>query len=120
MSRFLILLVPLMVLACGQKLDPVRMADAALLDLGEGTVGWCRDIRPLFEEHCTGCHSTTRTGPDRNGAPVGIDFNTYAVAAPQAHGALSVMRSGFMPPDDRVPDTVIAWMEAWIEADIPE
>lgn len=59
---------------------------------------------------CTGCHSTARTdydntatvttADDRNYAPVGVDFNTYAAATSGTNESRAVARvtEGSMPP----------------------
>jgi len=33
------------------------------------------DVAPIFDEHCTRCHSSTLAGPDRNGAPEGRNWD---------------------------------------------
>src|SRR6266540_3378809 len=33
---------------------------------------------PLLQTYCTRCHSTTRTGADRNGAPIGYNWDDEA------------------------------------------
>lgn len=42
----------------------------------DGTAGVAANV---FTD-CTGCHSSALTGVDRNGATVGVDFNSYALA----------------------------------------
>lgn len=118
--RRALLLVPLAVLACGEKIDPVRTVDLAVLDQAGGAVTWEPQIRTLMEEQCTRCHASTKTGAARQGAPVYLDLDTWAAAAPQASSALAVMRIGYMPPGKRVPDTALALMQAWIDAGTPE
>jgi uncharacterized membrane protein len=59
----------------------------------------------FFTSYCLACHSTTKTGSDRNGAPATIDFDTeslvrdntsdidkQAAFGPKSHNAI-------MPPD---------------------
>ena len=46
----------------------------------DGTAGVYQNI--FFSnsvQSCTSCHSSTVTGDDRYGAPVGVDFNTHAL-----------------------------------------
>ena len=36
------------------------------------------DIAPMIDRHCIGCHSSTRTGVERRGAPEGVDVDSEA------------------------------------------
>ena len=65
---------------------------------------YCRDIGPpldwdsygqaFFDQHCTGCHSSSLSGPDRNGAPDGVNFDTLAGAQAHWNAALSRVEAG--------------------------
>ena len=44
----------------------------------ETEVTWDNFAKPFFTDWCTACHSTLQTGEDRRGAPVGVNFDTYA------------------------------------------
>jgi hypothetical protein len=53
---------------------------------------------PLFGNFCTRCHASTRTGDDRNGAPVGYDWDVEAsvrAELPRIRNAVGVLN--FMP-----------------------
>lgn len=53
----------------------------------------------IFETNCLACHSSEKTGSNRNNAPTGVNYDTYADAA--ANGAKAVRRgviAANMPP----------------------
>ncbi|MFZ5697451.1 MAG: putative Ig domain-containing protein [Pseudomonadota bacterium] len=74
---------------------------------------------------CTGCHSTARTdydntatvstADDRNYAPVGVDFNTYAAATGSDNESRAVTRvtAGTMPPAGALSAGEMSLMSAW-------
>ena len=64
----------------------------------EETVSFSTDIQPLFEAKCNYCHNHEKTGVEREGAPLGVDYTTYAAAVTNALGALDEARSETMPP----------------------
>lgn len=110
--------------ACGQKIDPVQAIDLAPApDLPAGTVvSWCRDARPVLERWCIGCHASTRSGAARNGAPAGVDYDTYALASANADRGLARMQAGSMPPGGSVPQGDVRTVAQWIadgKADCP-
>ncbi len=73
----------------------------------------------LFQS-CTGCHATTLEGADRNGAPAGIDFDTYAAASQNAEHGLDEVEEGAMPPSGSVSDEEIQGLKDWINCGMPE
>ena len=103
----------LLLAACGDP-GPGPMPDAS------GPVTWCGDTRPIFAARCNGCHATTRTGADRQGAPTGVNFDTYAAAAASADAAKQMVLAGEMPPSGSLPvleTWTIAW---WVDQGAPE
>ena len=64
----------------------------------EQTVTFTDDIAPLFEAKCNYCHNHEKTGVEREGAPVGVDYTTYAASVANAQGALDEILAGEMPP----------------------
>ena len=89
----------------------VLVVAALLLPLGTVTFSGCDELPevdcaaapiPTFQQvtiwpKCTNCHSSTRTGADRNAAPVGVDFDTYASASAHAEKAAEEVNEGEMP-----------------------
>lgn len=47
---------------------------------------------------CTTCHSTSKTGGARNGAPGSLNFDVYASAADEATEIAEEVEKGKMPP----------------------
>lgn len=41
------------------------------------TVSYAADIAPAFAESCLPCHSASVRGPNRQGAPREVDYDTY-------------------------------------------
>ena len=58
---------------------PIDSADSLPESLGrcdpESPPTWA-DVEPLFADHCTECHSTTNESSSRQGAPIGIDYDS--------------------------------------------
>jgi len=52
----------------------------------------------VFQSVCTNCHSSTKTGGARNGAPAEINFDQYASAYAHAEQAAIEVNVGAMPP----------------------
>lgn len=48
---------------------------------------------------CTMCHSSAKTGNQRNGAPDGVNFNQYESASAYANQAAIEVNVGAMPPE---------------------
>jgi len=110
--------------ACGEKIDPVQAFDlAAVPDAPAGAVvSWCREVRPILEQWCTGCHASSRTGAGRSGAPAGVDYDTYALASANADRGLARLQARSMPPGGSVPQGEIRTVALWIDqgkADCP-
>ena len=61
------------------------------------------DHPPSYDEvaafnTCVMCHSATRTGDQRTGAPATINFDTQAAAEAAGLRAMNVVKGGLMPP----------------------
>jgi hypothetical protein len=54
--------------------------------------------KPFIDAYCIRCHSETKVGPDRNGAPPGRDFDTLELVLPQAEKM--ILFAGAPAPDD--------------------
>ncbi len=52
----------------------------------------------LLSGTCNGCHSQNLEGPDRAGAPVGMDFDTPELTKPYAAAIYDSVLDGSMPP----------------------
>jgi uncharacterized membrane protein len=103
-------------LGCGEKPDPAQNPACDPLR----AVSYTDDLAPVFARYCTACHSTTAT--DRNGAPAGVDFDTWAAAALWAETANQRVQAGSMPPGGNpVPSaTARCLLQAWVDQGAPE
>ncbi len=80
---------------------------------------------PTFSEvtlfaSCTGCHSSTLEGADRNGAPADINYDTYDAAVQNAEHGLDEVEEGAMPPNGSVSEEEIQALADWIACGMPE
>lgn len=76
----------------------------------------------VLGETCLNCHSSDKSGADRNGAPATANFDTYDLAAASAIKANFVVQDGGMPPASSGL-TLGAWQKAlfqdWLNLDLP-
>lgn len=87
-------------------------------DCAESDAVWAGDAEAFFADYCLECHSSALAGDDRNDAPEGVDFDTYALLAAQdLEGVATQIELGYMPsadaaasptPDQR--DRVVTWL----------
>ena len=106
----------LFVCACGEKQDPVSDE----LEYVDGGVTYTEDIQQILDINCIGCHATYRTGAERNGAPIGVDFNNHDVASESAEGANTRIQSGNMPVGGTLTDEEKSLFQEWIDDGVPE
>lgn len=81
----LVLLSASLLAACGGDDGADDDGDAMEIVLPSGskcesgsTLTYDNFAKGFFDEYCTRCHSSQRTGADRNGAPSGVDFDSLA------------------------------------------
>jgi hypothetical protein len=53
---------------------------------------------------CATCHASTLSGAARFGAPVGLDYDTFAAAKANAEEGAAEIFSGSMPPTGGLPE----------------
>jgi len=86
---------------------------------------WNGEVQAIFAGHCIFCHSTDNVGGARNGAPPGVNFDTYEEATENAERALARMTAGTMPPPgnsvgaEPVTEPERSVVQAWIDAGMP-
>ena len=94
---------------CGEKTDPLSS-----LVSGESTITYVREIKTILDQHCLPCHSTSKSGAQRNGAPITINFDTYELAVANIERANTRIQAGTMPPtgglDTEIRTTVMDWL----------
>ena len=103
-------------LGCGDKADPVGEPGDGLPDL----VSYTQHIKPLLDTNCIQCHAISRQGADRNGAPVGVNFDTYANARSSADRADARIQAGTMPPTGGLTTYDRSVFHKWVEQGTPE
>ncbi len=70
---------------------------------------------PLVEEHCLRCHSVDRTGFGRNGAPVGVNFDTEADLLRHENAIKTQVLSGTMPPNEPLEECLRVSLGAYFD-----
>lgn len=96
---------------------------------GEETPNVCVHDPPLtysnfgqgfMEKNCTGCHHSLLPPDQRNGAPVGIDFDTYTAVLDYADrvAARSLGESPSMPPTGSVPSEDLTLLAEWLSCQV--
>jgi uncharacterized membrane protein len=106
------------VVGCGEKLDPGGHGNSA--DGSDGSVTYSQDVAPILDANCIGCHAAYREGADRNGAPVGVDFDTYEAAAESGQAANTRVQAGSMPPPGPLSEEDKETFQAWADGGFPE
>ncbi len=107
----------LLTIACGEKIDPVGSGDF----INPEKVTYTNDMAEIFPDNCLRCHSTNIQGAERNGAPVDVNFNTYELAKDNATRANARVQAGTMPPDSGpLSDSLKAIFQQWIDDGLEE
>jgi hypothetical protein len=109
--RRLLLLLPL---SCSGEPPSPPAADCA-------EHSWQSTGRPILLTWCMPCHSSALPEPLRQGAPLGVDFDTYARTAPWAE-RIVVRATGeapSMPPGGGVPEAQQQALADWISCGMP-
>lgn len=106
----------LFVLGCGDGAGP---------DPCEQSPTYTQDVAPIMAEQCLMCHSQDLQGAARNGAPMGVNFNTYELLEPNIAAAADNITSGRMPPMDApntmpVPAEARRAVDAWRRCGYPK
>lgn len=104
-----------MLLGCdGDKQDPVFVSDGDV-----GAVNFISDVQPILETNCLRCHSISKSGGERNGAPLTVNFDTYENVVNLADRANARIQSGTMPPGSGLPDTDRVVFSDWVTSGMP-
>jgi uncharacterized membrane protein len=85
-------LVPSLALSgCGEEPAPNRCIDPPSFN---------DDVFPLIQLQCLDCHAANKVGPERNGAPDALNYDTFESAEPAFDAMVSAITSGRMPPPE--------------------
>ena len=104
---------------CGDKIDAVQ----PLTDSGPcpASVTYDDPIEAILARHCTSCHAADQAGAARNGAPAGVDYDTFAGAAASAQRARARINNDTMPPGTpKVSADDKALVACWIDQGLKE
>jgi hypothetical protein len=80
-------------------LSAIACSDDKAKDECTGTVPTFGQVT-AFSAVCTNCHSSTKTGAARNGAPDEDNWDVYATAKAEAAEIAEEVEEGAMPPPD--------------------
>ena len=83
--------------ACEDKIDPIDPGGNG----GDGlpdNVTYTQHVKPVLDQYCAFCHGTGVTGAARQGAPPGIDMDTYDTAVATSERSNVRIQAGTMPP----------------------
>lgn len=86
----------------------VACGSAEVIDPCAGSPTYTNDIRPIVEARCLSCHSSALAGAARNGAPAGLDFDSFDSTEPNLATFADAITSGREPP----PESGLATTEA--------
>lgn len=75
--------------ACGSTAAPDTCVDAPT---------YARDVAPIVAEKCLSCHSSALAGPQRRGAPDGVDLDDWTLVEPRQAAVADAITSGREPP----------------------
>lgn len=117
-------LIPLLLLlgSCGKDDDS---GEPAVPPPGEcppeSMVTWNSFAEGWIDTWCTGCHSATLAGEDRQGAPDTVNFDTYGdvVQYGERIRVLATMADPYMPPSGGTSEANRALMAEWIACGMP-
>lgn len=120
-SLFLLISVfMVIVISCGDKLDPVFDISPDDDDDDE-TITYNQHIKPLLDTYCIGCHAGYLQGADRNGAPPQVNLDTYAGAVASAERGNIRIQGGTMPPGSGgIPQADRELFQKWIDQGLLE
>jgi uncharacterized membrane protein len=112
--RLSLLLFP--ALACN---EPVGDTGPALCDRSPA-LSWDNFGSTYLGRHCNGCHSSLMPESMRQGAPLGIDFDTYAglLASADRVAARATGEDPSMPPGGGPSDDEIALFSEWLSCTV--
>ena len=77
-------------------------------------------LRPTLVLNCLECHSSTVVGLARQGAPRGVDYDTYLTALKYSGSGNAWVQAGNMPIKAPLTATEKALFQAWIDSGVPE
>ena len=92
-SCALALMMTLLLVGCGSDSETTTAEgpdDSVDLSSDDQALTWYKDIKPLIDDQCTGCHVEGGVGP--------FELTSYEAFKPMAQAAIASIESGSMPP----------------------
>jgi hypothetical protein len=107
-------LLPILLLSCAGEQPAPSTADCDELS-------WQSTGRPVLLTWCVPCHSSSLPSELRQGAPLGVDFDTYTLALPWAERILvrATGEAPTMPPGGGTPEEDQQALADWISCGMP-
>jgi hypothetical protein len=87
--------------------------------LTEPSLTWENFGQKTLKQYCVSCHSDLSEGTERNGAPDGVNFNTWDDAILWADRILvRVLEDSTMPPAQGMDDAEKGQLEEWLHCEL--
>ena len=104
----------------GVETDLSAQGDEAALCSIQDAIEYSEHISAVLEKNCASCHSSARSGVDRNSAPTGVDFDSRDGAVQSAEAANRRIQSGQMPPTAPLNACEKRAFQGWVESGTPK
>lgn len=107
---------------CGDKTEDSAAVSTADCDRSP-PLDWDNFGKGLMDKHCNGCHSVLVPEAQRQGAPTGVDFNTYADVIEwreriRARATTAELDTPTMPPGGGPGPEELALLEEWLACEV--
>lgn len=122
MNALLVVILAVSVLGCGDKAEDSAAVAAVDCDRSP-PLAWDNFGKGLMDKHCNGCHSVLVPESQRQGAPTGVDFNTYADVIEwreriRARATTAELEAPTMPPGGGPGAEELALLEEWLACEV--
>jgi mono/diheme cytochrome c family protein len=107
-------------IACDMPLDGPQCPPGGTTSGYEGTGGAVGFGEVFFSEHCLGCHASDLEGLGRHGAPINMNWDSYADVVKFSTSIRDQVVRGLMPPGGFVPPEETDQLLEWIACGAPK
>ncbi len=106
------------VFACGgEEVSPVDCSNAGT------SASYSSNVKAFLDEHCIACHTEGSNPIVRQGAPAGVNYNTFENARSNASAGAHSVSEGEMPERGGAAELSTAdrcLLQAWVNAGTPQ